>query len=115
MLRLTHAPNIAIAALWLDALQQAGYSASMQRYFLSGIAGELPPDQCLPEIWLTNNEEETGARALLDAGTASDWRATRSNAGGNDSRDSDGVPTATSHSTAGGPDGSITLEKQGYV
>ncbi len=67
MLRLTHAPNIAIAALWLDALQQAGYSASMQRYFLSGIAGELPPDQCMPEIWLTNNEEETGARALLDA------------------------------------------------
>lgn len=52
---------------------------------------------------------------VLDDGTASDWLATRSNAGGNDSRDSDGVPTATSHSTAGGPDGSITLEKQGYV
>ena len=65
MLRLTHAPNIAIAALWLDALQQAGYSASMQRYFLSGIAGELPPDQCLPEIWLQYDEHVTRARALL--------------------------------------------------
>ena len=48
MRRLTQAPNIAIAALWADALQQAGFSASVQRYFLSGIAGELPPDQCLP-------------------------------------------------------------------
>ena len=67
MLRLTHAPNIAIAALWVDALQQAGYSASVQRYFLGSVAGELPPDQCQPEIWLTNDEEETGARALLHA------------------------------------------------
>ena len=67
MRRLTRAPNIAIAALWLDALQQAGYSASMQRYFLGSVAGELPPDQCQPEIWLTDDEEHTGASALLDA------------------------------------------------
>ena len=67
MLRLTHAPNIAIAALWVDALQQAGYSASVQRYFLGSVAGELPPDQCQPEVWLTNDEEEAGARALLHA------------------------------------------------
>ena len=66
MRRLTRAPNIAIAALWLDALQQAGYSASMQRYFLGSVAGELPLDQCQPEIWLTDDEEYTGARALLD-------------------------------------------------
>jgi hypothetical protein len=67
MLRLTHAPNIAIAALWVDALQQAGFSASVQRYFLSGIAGELPPDQCQPEVWLTHDEEEPRARELLEA------------------------------------------------
>lgn len=67
MLRLTQAPNMAIAALWADALQQAGLSASVQRYFLSGIAGELPPDQCLPEVWLTKNDEEPQARRLLES------------------------------------------------
>ena len=67
MLRLTRAPNIAIAALWVDALRQAGYSASMQRYFLGSVAGELPPDQCQPEVWLTNNEEAPAALAWLDA------------------------------------------------
>ncbi len=67
MLRLTRAPNIAIAALWTDALQQAGYSASVQRYFLGSVAGELPPDQCQPEIWLTHDHEAAGAHALLDA------------------------------------------------
>ena len=65
MLRLTRAPNIAIAALWVDALQQAGFSASVLRYFLGSVAGELPPDQCLPEVWLMHDEEESRARALL--------------------------------------------------
>ena len=67
MRRLTRAPNIAIAAFWTDALQQAGYSASVQRYFLGSVAGELPPDQCQPEIWLTHDEEHTAAHALLNA------------------------------------------------
>ena len=65
MLRLTQAPNIAIATLWADALQQAGFSASVQRYFLGGLAGELPPDQCLPEVWLALDQEEVRAKKLL--------------------------------------------------
>jgi hypothetical protein len=65
MLRLTQAPNIAIAALWVDALRQAGIEASMQRYFLGAASGELPPDQCLPEVWLLHDDQETEARAFL--------------------------------------------------
>ncbi len=66
MRRLAHAPNIAIATLWVDALQQAGVAASMQRYFLGGVAGELPPDQCLPEVWITHDADEVRAKELLD-------------------------------------------------
>jgi hypothetical protein len=65
MLRLTRAPNIAIAALWVDTLRHAGIDASMQRYYLSSVAGELPPDQCLPEIWLMDDEQEAEARTIL--------------------------------------------------
>ncbi|MEP6790144.1 MAG: DUF2007 domain-containing protein [Ramlibacter sp.] len=65
MLRLTRAPNIAIAALWVDALRHAGIEASMQRYFLGAAAGELPPDQCLPEVWITHDEQEREARVVL--------------------------------------------------
>ena len=66
MRRLTQAPNIAIAALWVEALRQAGIEASVQRYFLGAAAGELPPDQCLPEIWVTDDRQELAARSLLD-------------------------------------------------
>ncbi|HSV47416.1 MAG TPA: DUF2007 domain-containing protein [Ramlibacter sp.] len=65
MLRLVQAPNIAIAAFWADALCQAGIEASVQRYYLGAAAGELPPDQCLPEIWLMDERQQAGALALL--------------------------------------------------
>ncbi len=65
MLRLTQAPNIAIASLWVEALKHAGFDASVQRYFLGAAAGQLPPDQCLPEVWLLHDEQEAQARAFL--------------------------------------------------
>jgi len=65
MLRLTQAPNIAIATLWSDLLREAGMPASVQRQYLGAAAGHLPPDQCLPEIWLEYDEHADRARALL--------------------------------------------------
>ncbi|MBC7470959.1 MAG: DUF2007 domain-containing protein [Ramlibacter sp.] len=67
MRRLTRAPNIAIAALWVDVLLHAGIQASVQRYYLGAAAGELPPDQCLPEVWITDDSQEAQARELLHA------------------------------------------------
>lgn len=66
MIRLARAPNIVIATLWADVLQQAGFSATVQRYFLGSIAGDLPPDQCLPEVWLTRDDEQVAASRVLD-------------------------------------------------
>lgn len=65
MLRLIQAPNIAIATLWADLLCEAGMTASVQRQYLGAAAGHLPPDQCLPEIWLDHDEHAPRARALL--------------------------------------------------
>ncbi|WOP15611.1 DUF2007 domain-containing protein [Ottowia sp. SB7-C50] len=66
MRRLTRAPNAAIAQLWADLLCQAGYPTTVERRFLSSVAGELPPDQCLPELWLRHDEHDAAARQLLD-------------------------------------------------
>ena len=65
MLRLTQAPNLAMATLWADALQVEGIAASVQREFLAGVAGQLPPDQCLPEVWIRHPTQEARARELL--------------------------------------------------
>ena len=65
MLRLTQAPNLALASLWCDMLTQAGFEASVQRAYAGSIAGEIPPDQALPEIWIHDDARLDDARALL--------------------------------------------------
>ncbi len=65
MKRLAQAPNLAIATLWADVLNSAGLGVSVQRAFASGIAGQIPPDQALPELWLTDEARWDEARALL--------------------------------------------------
>ncbi len=67
MKRIAQAPNLALATLWADLLQQAGFDASVQRAYASGIAGEIPPDQALPEVWVLDDARAEPARRLLDA------------------------------------------------
>lgn len=66
MRRLDLAPNLAIATLWADWLCQCGIEATVQRAFSSSIAGQIPPDQALPEVWLADEQQFDRARALLD-------------------------------------------------
>ncbi len=65
MLRITQAPTLAMATLWVDVLKGEGIDGSVQRQFLSSAAGELPPDQCLPEVWIHHPEHEARARQTL--------------------------------------------------
>ena len=74
MRRLVQAPNSALATLWADMLCQAGIEASVQRYFASGIAGEIPPDQALPEVWVHDDQVFERAGALLAALRHPPWR-----------------------------------------
>ena len=46
-------------------LSNSGIAATVQRYYASGIAGEIPPDQALPEVWVTDATQLDAARSLL--------------------------------------------------
>ena len=65
MKRLQLAPNLALATLWADMLSAAGVAATVQRAWASSIAGELPPDQALPEIWLKDDTQFDLAQTLM--------------------------------------------------
>lgn len=68
MKRLVQAPNVAIATLWADLLRlQGGIDASVQRWWAGSIAGEIPPDQALPEVWVHDDDDFDRARDLLHA------------------------------------------------
>jgi hypothetical protein len=65
MQRLSKAPNLMMATLWVDWLRAEGIGASVQREYLRSAAGELPPDQCLPEVWIDDFSQEAKALELL--------------------------------------------------
>jgi len=65
MRRLISAPNLALATLWADMLTHAGMSATVQRAYAGSIAGELPPDQALPEVGVSDDAQLEPARVLL--------------------------------------------------
>ena len=71
MKKLLQAPNLAIATLWADMLVGVGIDATVQRAYASGIVGGIPPDQSLPEVWVTDAEQHDRAKALLH-----DWQHT---------------------------------------
>ena len=65
MKRLIQAPNAALAHLWTAQLRSAGFDVSVQREFAGGIAGEIPIDQALPEIWIMDDDDFARARGVL--------------------------------------------------
>ena len=65
MKRLTTAPNLALATLWADMLGHAGVVATVQRQYASSVAGEVPPDQTQPEIWIQDAAQFDRATRLL--------------------------------------------------
>ena len=65
MKRVLKAPNLALATLWADMLSGVDIAATVQRAWTGSIAGELPPDQCLPEVWVQDASRCEEARQLL--------------------------------------------------
>jgi hypothetical protein len=65
MRRLVQAPNLALATLWSDMLTQVGFAATVLRANASSIAGEIPLDQALPEIWLFDDDQVDAAKSAL--------------------------------------------------
>ena len=51
------APNAALATLWADQLSGAGIDATVQRAWAGSIAGEIPVDQALPEVYVNGSLE----------------------------------------------------------
>ena len=81
MKRVYTAPNAMLAGHIQVVLEQHGISAFLRNVFLIGGAGELPPNECFPEVWIVENHEYERARAiiaeLLEAPPGKDWRCPR--------------------------------------
>jgi hypothetical protein len=67
MLRLMHAPNQVIGQHWINLLTAAGIECELHNRYLNGALGEIPADQCAPELWLVDERDEALARKVIEA------------------------------------------------
>lgn len=65
MKRLIEAENLALATLWADLLTQAGIEVRVFGAYAGSIAGEIPPDQALPQLWVMDDAQRPAALRLL--------------------------------------------------
>jgi hypothetical protein len=60
------APNLLLVRHFKNLLESHGIDCIIKNENLSGAAGELPPTECWPELWLTDDQYYREARQLLD-------------------------------------------------
>jgi hypothetical protein len=66
MKRVAKANGIVEATLWHDMLTSAGIEASVQRMYLQGSVGEVPPHEAALEIWIAHDEQVERAKSLIE-------------------------------------------------
>lgn len=49
-----------------DLLEEKGIKSIIKNEFLSGGAGELPPIEVWPELWIVEKEDKVPARKIVD-------------------------------------------------
>jgi hypothetical protein len=64
--RVAKAQGIVEATLWLDMLNASGIDTSIQRFYLQGSIGEVPPHEAALEIWIADETQFTRARELIE-------------------------------------------------
>lgn len=71
MLKVFTHPDRALIGMVADILASNGYACYVRNEFLGGAAGDIPAQECWPELWLLDGRDERPARALIAAVTPS--------------------------------------------
>ncbi|HYG41752.1 MAG TPA: DUF2007 domain-containing protein [Bordetella sp.] len=66
MIRLTRAPDLMLGQHWANLLEQAGIACRLTSRYLQGGAGEIPVDQCGPDLWLEDERDKDAAMRIID-------------------------------------------------
>lgn len=67
MQRVYVSDNLPLARQLAEVLRTSHVDCIIKNEFLSGAVGDLPPNECWPEIWAVNDYQADKARALVEA------------------------------------------------
>lgn len=72
MKRVYTSQNVVLPGFLRQVLEQRGIGCVIRNEHLGGAAGEVPVNECWPELWVTDDRDEGLARSLIDAALRSD-------------------------------------------
>jgi hypothetical protein len=75
MRRVYSTDNGMMAGLVCDLLRQQGIDCSIRNQGLWSALGELPPNECWPEVWIANDRDFDRAMHIVNAATVPDTDA----------------------------------------
>ncbi len=65
MKRIYTSQNHVLVVLLREALTASGVRCFIKNELLAGAAGELPPIECWPELWITDDNQYDWAKAIV--------------------------------------------------
>ena len=65
MIKVFSAQDFIEVAFWKNYLEQQGIACQIKNEFIGGAAGELPPIECWPELWIDDDRDEAIAKKHL--------------------------------------------------
>ena len=79
MYKIYSSPNSLMVAHLKNLLESHGIPVRINNAYLSGGAGELPLNECWPELWVTDDSQRQAAQAVVQAALneehhAASWR-----------------------------------------
>src|SRR5579871_1447770 len=66
--------DIVLVSFFKTILENNGIPAIVKNYYLTSGAGDIPPNECVPELWILDDNKIEEARALLTAEKDSPWQ-----------------------------------------
>lgn len=70
MKRIHTSPDPVLAGWLVSILEAAGVPCTVRNGYLGGAAGELPLNECWPELWILDDRDEDLARRLIEGATS---------------------------------------------
>lgn len=66
--------DITLVSLYKTMLEDNGIAAVIKNYYLTSGIGDLPANECVPELWVLDDEKIEEAKALLTTEKNNSWQ-----------------------------------------
>ncbi len=66
--------NITLIGFYKALLEDNGIAAIVKNYYLTSGVGDLPPNECVPELWIIEDDKWEEAKELLKTDNSTSWQ-----------------------------------------